>query len=209
MWAGSVLFAGFAALVLAACGSSGKASPSATTTRPAIGVVAPAPPVYRDPSKPIRVPIGKAFALALPADPRSGLSWQPGVPPDPAVLLAIGSSFRSAPHGHGVEQVLLYAGRGYGTTQIHLRYASPRRGAPVLRAATFTVTVYDPSAPTTTTTTPSSTTTIAGTGVTYATTSTTAYTTTTTAAVITTTTTTIAPTTTAARTTTTPTTVKH
>jgi len=184
---------------LAGCGSSGRASPSATTTRPALGVAAPVPPVYTDPSKPIRVPIGRSFAIALAADPRSGLSWQPVAPPNPAVLLSIGSSFRNAPKGHGVDQILLYAGRGYGTTQVRLRYASPRRGAATLRAATFTVTVFDPNAPTTTTTSTTSTT-VLGSSATYGTT-TTVFTTTT--ATIATTTTTIATTTTVARTTTT------
>jgi hypothetical protein len=193
------------AVSLAACGSSGQASPSATTTHRVLGVAAPVPPVYTDPAKPIRVPIGRSFAIALAADPRSGLSWQPAVPPDPAVLLSIGSSFRNARKGHGVEQILLYAGRGYGTTKIRLRYASPKPGAATLRAATFTVTVYDPSAPTTTTTSTTSTT-VFGSGATAA--STTTFVTTTTLATTTTsvatTTTTAKTTTTAARTTTTP-----
>lgn len=111
------------------------------------------------------------------------------MPPNPAVLLSIGSSFRNGPRGRGVEQILLYAGRSYGTTQIHLRYSSPKRGAPVLRVVTFDVTVFDPNAPTTTTS--STTTTIAGSAATVATSPTTfaptTFATTTTAAVTTTT----------------------
>jgi hypothetical protein len=186
------------ALVLTACGSAGHATPSATTTPSSRAVAAPTPPVYTDPSKPIRVAIGREFVIALPADPRSGLSWQPAAPPDRTILLSIGSTFRNAPHSRNVEQVLLYGGRGYGTTAIRLYYKGPKPGTPVLHAATFTVTVFDPHAPSTTTTSSTSTTVAgSGTGATVVTTTT-----------VITTTTTLATTTTTAATTTTPTTAK-
>ena len=154
--------------------------------------------MYTDPAKPIRVAIGREFVIALPADPRSGLSWQPAAPPNRTILLSIGSTFRNAPHSRKVEQVMLYGGRGYGTTTIRLYYKSPKPGAPVLHAATFTVTVFDPHAPSTTTTSSTSTT-VAGTAAPPSVTTTT---------VITTTTTTLATTTTTAAPTTTPTTTK-
>jgi hypothetical protein len=188
-----------AALSLTACGSDGAATPSATTTPNRPAVAAPTPPVYTDPSKPIRVAIGREFVIALRADPRSGLSWQPAAPPNRRILLPIGSAFRNAPRSRNVEQVMLYGGRGYGTTTIRLCYKSPKPGAPVLHAATFTVTVFDPHAPSTTTTSSTSTT-IAG--------SATSSTVATTTIVFSTTTTTLGTTTTTAATTTTPTTAK-
>jgi hypothetical protein len=178
-----------AALSLAACGSNGAADPSATTTRPQAQVSSPAPPVYSDPSKPIRVAIGREFVIALPADPRSGLSWQPALPPNRQVLLSIGSAFRNAPHSRNVQQVMLYGGRGYGTATIRLYTKSPRPNAPIQKAATFSVTVFDPHAPSTTTTSSTSTTVAGGgTGTGGTISSTTTFITTTTTAPTTTTT---------------------
>jgi hypothetical protein len=176
-----------AVLSLGACGSNGATGSSPTTTPSQPVVASPVAPVYSDPSKPIRVAIGREFVIALPADPRSGLSWQPAIPPNRTILLSIGSTFRNAPHSRKIEQVMLYGGRGYGTTAIRLYYRSPRPGAPVLRAATFTVTVFDPHAPSTTTTSSTSTTVAGSTsGATSSTTTTVLTTTTTLATTITT-----------------------
>lgn len=137
------------ASIASACGSSGAGDPTGTTNAGRAATL-PAPPVYSDPRKPIQVALGHEFVIALPADPRSGLSWQPIVPPDPSVLLSIGSAFRTGGTIRGVaqvQQVLLFGGRGYGTTTIRLRYARPKAGSPVLRTVVFTVTVINPLAP--------------------------------------------------------------
>jgi Chagasin family peptidase inhibitor I42 len=146
-------------LLASIASASGTGDPTGTTNAGAAATL-PAPPVYSDPRKPIQVALGHEFVIALPADPRSGLSWQPITPPDPSVLLSIGSAFRTGGTIRGVaqvQQVLLFGGRGYGTTTIRLRYARPKAGSPVLRTVVFTVTVINPLAPppppTTTTTT--------------------------------------------------------
>jgi len=86
-------------LVVAACGAtagSGRAAStqpaSATTQVPAV-----ARPAFTQPSQPISVALGSSFELVLPADPRGGISWQAVAPPNPGVLLSIGSTFRPLP----------------------------------------------------------------------------------------------------------------
>jgi hypothetical protein len=147
------------ALVSVGCGSADPdGSSSSTAPGDTTAVTSPLPPTYSDPSKPITVALGSEFALALRADPRSGLSWQPVNPPNPVVLLSIGSLFRSVGRAGQVEQVLLYGGRGPGISAIQLRYGQSKAGSPALQTVTFVVTVVDPNAPpppppTTTTTT--------------------------------------------------------
>ena len=86
-------------LVVAACGSTASSGRSASTDRASATTQVPpvAPPAFSDPSQPISVPLGSSFALVLPADPRGGLSWQAVAPPNPVVLLSIGSTFRALP----------------------------------------------------------------------------------------------------------------
>lgn len=86
-------------LVVAACGSTAHSGRSASTVGASATTQIPpvAPPAFSDPSQPIRVPLGSSFELVLPADPRGGLSWQAVAPPNPVVLLSIGSSFRPLP----------------------------------------------------------------------------------------------------------------
>lgn len=135
-------------LVGAACGSSDSDDPTPPTGTATTSVVdGPAPAVYSNPQQPITVTLGQEFDIALPADPRSGLSWQAVAPPNPIVLLSIGSSFRPAGAHGQVLQVLHYGARGPGITAVPLRYASPKPGARVLDTKTFAVTVIDPNAP--------------------------------------------------------------
>jgi hypothetical protein len=133
--------------VVAACASSDPdpSNPS-TGTRSTLPA---APPVsaYSDPAQPITVALGQEIDIALPADPRAGLSWQAVAPPNPIVLLSIGSSFRAGTTPGQLVQVLHYGARGPGITAVPLRYASPKVGAPVLQTKTFAVTVVDPNAP--------------------------------------------------------------
>ena len=191
------------------CAGGGSSSSSGTTDGTTTGGTPVAVPVYHDPRQPIRVPLGREFVISLAADPRSGTSWRPAPPPDPTILLSIGTSFRT--DGNHVDQLLLYGGRGYGTTVITLHYVGPRRSSAVLRTVSFTVTVYNPRLPTTTTST-STTSTLVGSGVgaTFATSTSTTYVplSSTTSTTLATTTSTLATTTTSRATTTTKTTTK-
>ncbi len=161
-WPGAVVAAAVLAVAfsLAVTGCSGSDSASSTTTTGLDAAVTTPPvtvPAYCDPAAPISVALGQQFALALEADPASGSSWQSVAPPDPAVLLSIGTEFPGP--GQTVagasctkaSQVLRYGGRGLGTATISLRYGRP--GAPATpddKTLVFTVTVVDPNAPPTT-----------------------------------------------------------
>ena len=170
-WPAAVLVVAVAAVTasLAITGCSGSDSSTSTTTT-GVDPAATTPPVtvpaYCDPAVPIAVAIGQQFAIVLEADPASGSSWQTVAPPDPAVLLSIGTEFPGA--GQTVagasctqaSQVLRYGGRGLGTATITLRYGRPGAAAtPDDKTLVFTVTVVDPNAPTTTPPTTAATTT--------------------------------------------------
>ena len=158
-WPGAVVVA--AALTVAASlavsGCRGSDSSGSTTTTGLDAAVTTPPvtvPAYCDPAAPISVAIGQQFALVLEADPASGSSWQTVAPPDPAVLLSIGTEFPGP--GQTVaggscsqaSQVLRYGGRGLGTATITLRYGRPGAAAtPDDKTLVFTVTVIDPNAP--------------------------------------------------------------
>ncbi len=135
------------ASVAAGCGSSDADGPTPATGHQTTVVDGPAPAVYSDPNVVITVNLGQEFEIALPADPRAGLSWQAVAPPNPIVLLSMGSSFRPAATPGKLEQILHYGARGPGLTAVPLRYASPKAGAKVLDTKTFTVSVVDPNAP--------------------------------------------------------------
>ncbi len=145
------------AAALTACGGAESSSSSATTV-PGTGNAGTPVTVsaYCDPAAPISVALGQQFALTLEADAATGLSWQTVTPPDPAILLSIGTEFpgqgRTVEGGscQGATQVLRYGGRALGTTTITLRYGRPGAAAAPDKTATFSVTVVDPNAPPTT-----------------------------------------------------------
>ncbi len=85
--------------MVAACGSTDSPDRAASRGRSSNTTQIPpvTPPAFTDPAQPIQVPLGSSFALVLPADPRGGLSWQAVSPPNPVVLLPIGSTFRALP----------------------------------------------------------------------------------------------------------------
>jgi hypothetical protein len=106
-----------------------------------------APPAFTDPTQPIRVPLGSSFELVLPADPRGGLSWQAVAPPNPVVLLSIGSSFRALPPTTTTTST---------TAPPTTTTVPPTTAAPTTtfrRAGPTTTTTTAPPPPTTTTTT--------------------------------------------------------
>ena len=157
------------ALVAALAGCSGSESSSSTTTTEATGTVVTAPgvPVFSDPGQPIEVPVGQQFAIVLDAEPAAGYSWLVVTPPDPAIVLSIGTEFRDPLPDDGAAttdsvgigavraQVLRYGGLAPGSTQIGLTYAHPDgTPAPGDQTRTFQVTVYPPGQPPTTTVPP-------------------------------------------------------
>jgi predicted secreted protein len=155
------LIAGTVALAVALTGCGGAESSSSSTTTVPGTVSAAAPvtvPAYCDPAVPISVALGQQFALALTLESNaaSGLSWQTVTPPNPAILLSIGTEFpgpgRTVEGGscQGETQVMRYGGRALGTTTITLRYGRPGAAAATDPTATFSVTVIDPNAPPTT-----------------------------------------------------------
>lgn len=175
-------------LSVTSCSGAESSSPTTTTgvdatvTAPSVTVAA-----YCDPAVPISVALGQQFAIVLEADPASGSSWQTVAPPDPNVILSIGTEFPGA--GQTVagstcaqaSQVLRYGGKALGTATITLRYGRPGAAATADdKTLVFTVTVVDPNAPTTTAPPPTEpTTTVAVTTTQARTTSTTKATTTT------------------------------
>ena len=84
-----LLFAG------AACSGDGGGGTAATTTTtaPSDGSV---PIVASDPSVPVVVPVGRRFAIMLPADPEHGWRWVVE-PVDTTYLAPLGSEFREDP----------------------------------------------------------------------------------------------------------------
>ena len=149
MAAGALLAAALGlSSVVAACGSTARSGRSAPTDRASATTQIPpvTPPEYSNEYEPISVPLGSSFALVLPADPRGGLSWQAVAPPNPIVLLPIGSSFRALPPTTTTTTVA----PATATT------AAPTTTAPtttVYRAGQTTTTTAAPPPPTTTTTT--------------------------------------------------------
>ncbi len=87
----------FAALGLlaAACsgGGDGDAGDTTTTTPPADGSM---PIISSDPSQPVLVPVGRRFAIMVPADPEHGWRWVVE-PVDTRLLAPLGSEFREDP----------------------------------------------------------------------------------------------------------------
>jgi predicted secreted protein len=153
-----------AALFLAAgCSGAESNSTSSTTVTVAPGdattLVTVA--VHSDPAAPITVALGQQFAIVLEADPGSGFSWQAEAPPDPKVVLSMGTEFRAPGQavagvpGTATSQVLRYGGRGLGNTQIALRYGRPG-AAPAAddKRETFSVTVTQTGEPPPTTSPP-------------------------------------------------------
>ena len=148
-----------AAIAITSCGGSdGSGSTTTTDLEASATAVAVTVPAYCDPAVAISVPIGQQFAIVLEADPATGSSWQTVAPPDPAVLLSIGTEFPGPGPGETVEgractpasQVLRYGGRALGTATITLRYGRPgAKAAADDKTLVFTVTVVDPNAPTT------------------------------------------------------------
>jgi hypothetical protein len=82
-------------LVVAACSSSGGSGTSSTTDTTGGGSLQ-IPLVYTDPAKPVVVPVGRRFAIMLPADPAHGWSWVVD-PVDTRYLAPLGSEFRDEP----------------------------------------------------------------------------------------------------------------
>ena len=85
-------------------------------------------PAYRDASQPIYVALSRRFALLLDSEPSQGLSWQVTNEPDPAVVVPLGTQFRSeSPGAQGAPsgQYISFAASGEGTTTIELRYMTP------------------------------------------------------------------------------------
>jgi hypothetical protein len=85
-------------------------------------------PAYRDPGQPIYVALSRRFALLVDSEPSQGFSWQVTNEPDPAVVVPLGTQFRTespgvqdAPSG----QYISFAASGEGTTTIELRYVTP------------------------------------------------------------------------------------
>jgi len=132
--------------------------------------------VFSDPSQTISVDVGEQFAIVLEADPASGNSWQAIGYPDPAMIVVIGSEFRSPdvlavpttsvvvdstdttgavpPSTEAAKpaatQVMRYGARSPGTTAIKLRYGPPGSLSTDDKSVTFSVVVFDSRIPTTT-----------------------------------------------------------
>jgi len=85
-------------------------------------------PAYRDPAAPIIVALGRRFALQLDSEPGAGFSWQVANTPDPAVVVPLGTQFRSENPGipgSPAVQYMSFAASGVGTTTIEVRLVSP------------------------------------------------------------------------------------
>lgn len=143
-----------AALALTAC-SGEEASPSGSTIGPGTTIATGGAdasgtgpldyPAYRDAAAPIYVALSRRFALQLDSEPGTGSSWQVANTPDPAIVVPLGTQFRSTNPGvlgAPATQYISFAAAGIGTTTIEVRYLSPT-GEPVpdTDPVTFTVTV--------------------------------------------------------------------
>ncbi len=86
---------GAGAIALVAC--SGDESPAADSTT-TVTAVEPALPftAHSNPAVPVTVPVGRRFAIVLPADPAHGWRWVVQ-PVDTRYLLPLGSEFRDDP----------------------------------------------------------------------------------------------------------------
>lgn len=122
------------ALVTAA-GCAGDEGPTTGSTGPGTTISIDSPetgplayPAYRDPSAPIYVALGRRFALQLDTEAGEGFSWQVANEPDPAVVVPLGTQFRSEDPGvpgAPTVQYLSFAASGVGTTTIELHLVSP------------------------------------------------------------------------------------
>src|SRR4051812_35983715 len=155
-----------AGLVMALAGScSGSDAGSSSTTTSidpndpgATSATAPPIRVFSDASQPIDVAVGEQFAIVLAAQPGTGKSWRAVSGPDLVVLVSIGTEFRDPGDAitgqtlpeDSMSQVLRYAARSLGTTQIALRYGLVNTAQADDPMLTFTVNVIDPNGPTTT-----------------------------------------------------------
>lgn len=82
---------GSACLVVVACSDSDDATdPTSTTVSTVDGVGVP---TFSDPTQLVNVPVGRRFAVVLPADPAHGWRWVAG-DLDTALLAPLGSEFR-------------------------------------------------------------------------------------------------------------------
>jgi hypothetical protein len=85
-------------------------------------------PAYRDPGTPIVVALGRRFALQLAGEPGAGFRWQVANTPDPAVVVPLGTQFRSENPGipgSPALQYMSFAASGVGNTTIEVRLVSP------------------------------------------------------------------------------------
>jgi hypothetical protein len=85
-------------------------------------------PAYRDPNVPITVALGRRFALQLDSEPATGSSWQVANAPDPAVVIPLGTQFRSENPGipgAPATQYISFAASGIGTTTVEVQLVGP------------------------------------------------------------------------------------
>jgi hypothetical protein len=136
---------------LAGCtGSDERPSPPATTMSPTSppGTDSPlAYPIFSDPAVPIYAAVGTRFGIALAAEPSAGYRWSLVSPPDPAVVLPLGSEFLTGPTIVALGEseaaaIISFVARADGETTIELRYVgADGQPDPEGRTATFTVVV--------------------------------------------------------------------
>ncbi len=139
---------------MGACGSSAPSGATASTAPAGDTTTAPTitPPTFTNLSpQPFQVALGTSFELVLPANPRGGYSWQAVTPPDPAVLLSIGSTFQALPPSTTtttlpVTTTLAPPTTAATTTTAASRFTTTTRAAPTTTVAPTTTTTLPPGA---------------------------------------------------------------
>ena len=102
--------------------------------------------VYRDPAVPVDVKVGTEFALVLDSNPSTGYQWQLALPPDAAVVRALGSTYHppaTVLPGAGGSEEWPFRAVGAGRATITLSYVRPwEKDTPPVKTISFQVVVH-------------------------------------------------------------------
>lgn len=105
-------------------------------------------PTYSDSSTPIKVELGKKFAIVLESNPTTGYKWDFSKPPDRSILEFSGSKYiapeSTPPAGAGGKEVWTFKAANKGTALIVLKYVRPwEKDMYPLETRTFVVEVQN------------------------------------------------------------------
>jgi inhibitor of cysteine peptidase len=101
--------------------------------------------VVSDPEKPVKVTVGRKFAIVLQSNQTTGYRWEISSAGDALVVKSTGAEYTPPDTklvGAGGKEVWIFEAVGRGTTEISLKYARPwEKDVPPAKSVTFKVNV--------------------------------------------------------------------